>query len=120
MSRRPPLATPPQHPRPDLGATPDDPRTDFAACWARLILAWHLPSNQAAAIELAVADLRAAALELFSAGGVHHAHIARTYVDQLGRAPEKAWLGLDEFDLAHLRPDLPDTELEEPAGPQPI
>jgi len=103
-----------QHPRPLLGATPDDPRTDFAACWARLLLAWHLAGDQAAACELTVADLRAAALELFSAGGVHHARLAREYVDQLGRAPERAWLGLDEFLLPHLRPDLPDTELEEP------
>lgn len=87
----PPAPLGPRHPRPLLGATPNDPETGFAACWGRLVVAWHLPSNPHNSLEVTIEDLQAAALQLFSAGVVHHAAVARRLVDELAKAPESAF-----------------------------
>jgi hypothetical protein len=102
-----------QHPRPELAATPDGPATSFAACWARLVSQWLLPSSPLDSIELTIEDLHHAAREMFSAGGVHHVEQTRKFIDLLGDAPDKAWLvptpGESRFVSAV---DEPDTELE--------
>jgi hypothetical protein len=106
-------ATGPALPRPDLSAASDGGTTDAAACWARLVRAWLLPSNELETIELSVEDLHSAFLEIFSAGGVHHVEQTRKFIDLLGDAPDKAWLlptpGESRFVSAG---DEPDTELE--------
>ncbi|MGD9632644.1 MAG: hypothetical protein AB7I57_18280 [Pirellulales bacterium] len=99
-----------------MGATnPDDPRTDFAACWGRLARQWLLPSDPTVVIELTVADLEAALMELFTAGGVHHVAQTRRLFDTLATNPALADLAVE---AAYGRRDLPDTELEPPIDPE--
>jgi hypothetical protein len=80
-----------QHPRPELQATFLDPGIDFKAVWARLTEQWLLPSNPLAVVDgLTVGDLRAAALEIFSAGMVGQAALSQRLVDLLGTAPDRS------------------------------
>ena len=74
---------------------PDDVRTDFAACWARLVRQWLLPSDPRETVELTVADLQAGLMEFFSAGGVHHVAQARRMFDKLAAHPSLAWQAID-------------------------
>jgi hypothetical protein len=97
-----PLSAAAQHPRPDLSAsgskapTPDgaileDNDTSFAACWARFERQWLAPSNSLEVIEgLTWYDFRNAALEFFSAGGVHQSAIIAKFDAMLADPTERA------------------------------
>jgi hypothetical protein len=80
---------PAQHPRPDLSVTAADGATDFKSCWARLERQWLLPSDPTQRVDLSVAELRVAALELFSAGAVHNAVVTQRLVDLLSASEDR-------------------------------
>jgi len=75
------------HPPPELYATPIDPGIEFRDCWARLVRQWLLPVDPLAEITLSMADLRRAASELFSAGGVHQAALQQRLIELFGELP---------------------------------